>query len=195
MTIDSTPQESSQHDANEPRDASGAPTGAESATGSTVDSQGAEILRLSKEAAEFKDKYVRAYADMENIRRRYERERGDLVRFALEQAFKDFLPVLDSFEKALPESADLNGLGDSAAFAEGMVMIKRQLLEVFKKHGLEVVSAAGVAFDPNLHQAIQRIESDAVEVETVDTEFARGYVLNGRLLRPAMVSVLAPTGG
>ena len=74
-------------------------------------------------------------------------------------------------------------------------MVKRQILEVFQKHGLEPLNVKGVIFDPNLHQAIQRIDSTDVTVDTVKDEFAKGYLLHGRLLRPAMVSVLIPSVG
>ena len=152
-----------------------------------------EIERLTQDAAEFKDKYMRAVAEMENVRRRAEREKADLIKYSLESVFKDFLPALDSLEKALPESENKQEAG-SASYFEGMAMVKKQLLEVFRKHGLEAISSQGAVFDPNLHQAIQRIDSDTVETDTVGSEFARGYMLNGRLLRPAIVSVLTPGG-
>jgi molecular chaperone GrpE len=157
-----------------------------------------ELQRLQGEVADLKDKYVRSVAEMENIRRRAERERIDVAKYALESVFKDFLPVLDSFERAVPDDvvpAGSNGKGqsDGSGYLEGLLMIKRQLLDVFRKHGLEEVKAAGAAFDPNVHQAIQRIDSPDVTTETVGSEFARGYTLNGRLLRPAMVSVLMPS--
>lgn len=154
--------------------------------------------RLAQELGELKDKYLRVAAEMENMRRRMDRERSDLIKYALENVFKDFLPALDSLEKALPESGEAapkkNG-GQDPSYYEGMMMVKKQLLDVFKKHGLEIISARGAPFDPNLHQAIQRVESPNVTTDTVGDEYARGYLLNGRLLRPAMVSVLTPAGG
>lgn len=157
------------------------------------DAVAAELDRLAKETADLKDKYLRAMAEMENIRRRAEREKTDLIKYGLENVFKDFLPALDSLEQALPEGAEAKANGQDG-YREGMLMVKKQLLDVFKKHGLEPISAQGAAFDPNLHQAIQRIDSEDVKIETVGNEFARGYMLNGRLLRPAMVSVLTPGG-
>ncbi len=155
-----------------------------------------EVEKLALEAADLKDKYVRAVAEMENMRRRMERERTDLIKYGLENVFKDFLPVLDSLEKAMPESdaGHASGGGSGASYLEGMMMVKKQLQDAFRRHGLELISAKGVPFDPNLHQAIQRVESPDVDVDTVGDEFARGYMLNGRLLRPAMVSVLTPQG-
>lgn len=157
-----------------------------------------ENERLTQEALDFKDKYVRAVAEMENMRRRMDKERSDLLKYSMENVFKDFLPALDSLEKALPDSGDAkpktNG-GADPSYYEGMLMVKKQLLDTLRKHGLEAIDARGAAFDPNVHQAIQRIESANVDTDTVGDEFARGYVLNGRLLRPAMVSVLTPSGG
>ena len=158
-----------------------------------------EVSKLERELADFKDKYIRAHAEMENMRRRQERERSDLIKYGLEAIFKDLLPVLDSFEKALPgEEGGSERFADPTrivAFADGMVMVRKQLLEVCRRHGLEPIDARDAPFDPNLHQAIQRLDSSDVEVDTVGCEYARGYQLHGRLLRPAMVSVLTPSGG
>lgn len=154
--------------------------------------------KLQDEIKDLKDKYVRVHADMENMRRRQERERLELVKFGLETIFKDLLPVLDSFEKAIPEDSSVKTLTDPVsidAFAEGMIMVRRQLIEVCRKHGLEPIDAKDAPFDPHLHQAIQRVDSPDVKIDTVGNEYARGYQLHGRLLRPAMVSVLTPSGG
>lgn len=179
----------------------GAPETPDTATQSPADATDTltkDVERLTQEAQEFKDKYMRAVAEMENMRRRMERERTDLIKYSLENVFKDFLPALDSLEKALPESGDAapkaNG-GSDPSYYTGMMMVKKQLMDTFTKHGLAVISARGEPFDPNFHQAIQRVESPNVEIDTVGDEYARGYALNGRLLRPAMVSVLTPAGG
>jgi molecular chaperone GrpE len=159
--------------------------------------QGADSAEslLRSELAEFKDRYMRLLAEVENMRRRMEREKADLMKFAFEGLFKDLLPALDSLEKALPSQAtQANKSGDvKDAYFEGMIMVKRQLLEILKRHGLEKVQAAGAEFDPNIHQAIQRIESKEATKDMVKDEFALGYTLHGRLLRPAMVSVLTPS--
>ena len=130
------------------------------------------------------------------MRRRMEREKADLMKFAFEGFFKDLLPALDSLEKALPSDGTSQSLKVEArdAYFEGMLMVKRQLLDILKRHGLEKVESKGAEFDPNLHQAIQRVESKEATKDMVQEEFALGYTLHGRLLRPAMVSVLTPTG-
>ena len=174
----------------------GASAEAEPSAAAPMD-EGAEAnALLAAEVTELKDKYVRVFAEMENMRRRQERERGDLLKYALETVFKDLLPVLDSLDKAIPDQAEGAAAAKEGAggYYEGMQMVKRQLLDVCKKHGLEPITSLGVPFDPNVHQGIQRIESADVEVETVADEYARGYNLNGRLIRPAMVSVLTPVG-
>jgi len=157
-----------------------------------------ECENLRQEAAELKDKFMRTAAEMENIRRRAEREKVDVIKYALESVFRDFLPALDSLEQALPEQ-DANAPksdddAPKASYYEGMMMVKKQLLDVFRKHGLEPIHATGEPFNPNFHQAIQRIETNEVETDTVAQEYAKGYLLNGRLLRPAMVSVKTPSG-
>jgi molecular chaperone GrpE len=81
---------------------------------------------------------------------------------------------------------------EQGQFLEGIVLVKKQLNDVVAKHGLQKVEAEGTKFDPNIHQAIQKIEEDGATEETVGQEFATGYLLNGRLLRPSMVSVKVP---
>ena len=151
----------------------------------------AELDKYKEEAADFKDRYFRAIADTENLRKRHEKERSDLLKFGSEKILNDILPVLDSFEKALADSGQCEG--ENQAIYEGIKMVNRQLLDVLEKHGLQGFDSAGKEFDPNLHQAIQRIDDSSVEVETVKDEYQKGYLLNERLLRPAMVSVAVPS--
>lgn len=149
----------------------------------------AKVASLEEELAQFKDRYMRAAAETENVRRRSDKERLELSKYALEGFCRDLLPVLDSFEQATSiEGAQ----SEENSFFSGVLMVKKQLLDVLKKNGLEQISAKDQPFDPNFHQAIQRIESAEHKEETVASEFQKGYVLNGRLIRPAMVSVFIP---
>jgi molecular chaperone GrpE len=153
----------------------------------------AKIALLEQELNHYKDRYVRAVAEMENIRRRSEKERSDLLKYGLENTLKDLLPVLDSFELAVPsDTAAPESDATGKSFQSGVLMVKKQMLDILKKHGLEQIEAKDKPFDPNFHQAIQRVESSEHKEETVAGEFQKGYVLNGRLIRPAMVSVFIP---
>jgi len=164
----------------------------------------AEVERLNREMDEMRDRHLRAAAELDNVRRRMERERQDLLRYANENVLKDLMPVLDSFDKAIG-SAEVGSSNDSSggsnserdsaragALVQGMMMVRKQLMDALAKHGLEEIKSAGSAFDPNFHQAIQRIESKDIDREMVQQEFAKGYLINGRLLRAAMVSVAVP---
>ncbi len=153
-----------------------------------------ELEKSREEARMFQDKYLRQAADLENYRRRTEREKSDLLKFAAENLVKDLIPVLDSFNQAAGASreASRESSHESSGLAEGIEMVRQQLLAALRKHGLEEVPAVGSVFDPNVHQAIQRIEDAGCEAETVAQEFAKGYLLNGRLVRPAIVSVTVP---
>ena len=144
------------------------------------------IRLLEEELMEGKDKHLRQLADIENMRRRHEKERGDLLKFASEKLLQDLLPVLDSFDKAFSLESTNSGM------IEGMRMVHKQLFHILEQHGLKPVETKAAVFDPNLHQAIQRVEIDDAEEEKIQNEFQRGYTLNGRLIRPSMVSVTVP---
>lgn len=146
-----------------------------------------QLAAAQNEIEELKDKYLRAMAEMENTRRRTEREKADLLQFGLERFMVDLLPVMDSVDKALSESA-----ANPESLLKGFELTKKQLENALGKHGLAVVESEGAKFDPNLHQAIQRIESAEVDEDKVKQVFVKGYTLNGRLIRPAMVSVEVP---
>lgn len=146
------------------------------------------IKTLEEELLDSKDRYIRQAADMENMRRRQERERSDLLKYGTEKLLQDLLPVLDSLDKALVTQG-----ADSNPILEGIRMVQKQFAAVLENHGLKAIEAAGKPFDPNVHQAIQRVEHD-VETDTVKDEYQKGYSLNGRLIRPAMVSVYVPKG-
>ena len=143
----------------------------------------AERDRLAAEKADLADRLLRARAEFDNARRRAERERSEFLQFAAMDLVKDVLPVLDDFERALKvETADRN-------YAKGVELIYQRLYETLKKLGLEPIEADGRPFDPNLHQAVERVETREAEDQTVLGEFQRGYNFKGKLLRPAMVRV------
>lgn len=153
----------------------------------TLEGQLAELTaerdRLTAEKADLHDRLLRTRAEFENARRRAVRERSDFLQFAAMQLVRDILPVLDDCERALKvETADLH-------YAKGVELIYQRLFEALKKMGLEPIETAGRQFDPNLHQAVERVETDEAEDQSILSEFQRGYNFKGKLLRPAMVRV------
>jgi molecular chaperone GrpE len=132
---------------------------------------------------DYRNRYVRAIADFENFRKRTEREKADFFRYATAAVLKDVLPVLDNFDRALDHAAE----GDE--FHKGVLLIYKQLYDVLQKHGLKPIDESDVPFDPNIHEAVVREESDSVPNHTVVAVLQKGYFLHDRLLRPAMVKV------
>lgn len=157
-----------------------------------VDDLKAKVASAEAKALDFEDRYIRCLADMENLRRRTESEKRDARLYALESAFKDLLPVLDAFDKAFAAGAGLDG-DQAMSYHKGIELVHKQLLETLNKHGIKEIETKDAAFNPEYHQAISRIESDEVDSEMVGEEYVRGYSLNDRLLRAAMVQVVVPS--
>lgn len=148
----------------------------------------ARLDKALSDAKEHHDRYLRTLAESENARKRWQKERSDLQKYANEGLLKDLLPVLDSFQKA-EESMQAD---DLESVKSGVELVRKQLIDALAKNGLqEVESISKGAFNPEVHQAIQRIEGD-VDQDVVGEEFQKGYTLNGRLLRASMVSVIVP---
>lgn len=143
----------------------------------------AERDQLAAEKADLADRLLRSRAEFDNARRRFDRERSDYLQFAAMDMVRDVLPVLDDFERALKvETAD-------AGYAKGVELIYQRLSETLKKLGLEPIDTAGKLFDPNIHQAVERVPTEEGEDQAILGEFQRGYNFKGKLLRPAMVRV------
>ena len=143
----------------------------------------AERDQLAAERADLQDRLLRSRAEFDNARRRFERERSDFLQFAAMDMVKEILPVLDDFERALKvETADRK-------YSRGVELIYQRLYESLKKLGLEPIESEGKQFDPNLHQAVERVQTDKEDDQTILGEFQRGYNFKGKLLRPAMVKV------
>jgi molecular chaperone GrpE len=152
-----------------------------------TESEDSELIELKQTLGKLEDENLRLRADMQNMLRRHQKEKADATKFANEKLMNAILPVLDSFDKASDASDD-----DHEGFKKGVLLVRDQLIDSLKHHGLEGFVSQGAEFDPERHQGIQRIEDESVDSETVKDEYQKGYVLNGRLLRPAMVSVLVP---
>ncbi len=135
---------------------------------------------------ELNDRLVRQSADLENFRKRSQREKDEARQFANQGLLEKLLPVLDNFEMALVAAGDAD-----PAIRDGVQMIYDQLLGVLKESGVESVEAVGEPFDPNLHEAISQQHTNEAAEGTVMQQVQRGYKLNDRLVRPARVIVAA----
>jgi molecular chaperone GrpE len=164
-------------------DVSPADTGAPENLESQVAALTAEREKLASERAEAEDRLLRIRAEFDNFRRRVERERSDFVQYSAMETVKEVLPVVDDFDRALKvETADKE-------YAKGIELIYQRLLEILKRTGLDRIQTAGQKFDPNLHEAVQRVETEDAEDQAILDEFQAGYTFKGKLLRPAMVKV------
>jgi len=143
----------------------------------------AERDQLVAEKAELQDRMLRGRAEFDNFRKRTERERSDYIQYAAMEMVRELLPILDDFERALKvETADRE-------YAKGVELIYQRMYDSLKKMGLEPIATEGQQFDPNLHQAIERVPTKDAQDQMVLGEFQRGYNFKGKLLRPAMVRV------
>jgi molecular chaperone GrpE len=145
-----------------------------------------ETGALRREIADLRDRSLRTLADFDNFRKRSERERQDLRRYALLEPLRELLPIADNLERAI--SAE----GSAEDLKRGVAMVLRQLQDLLRRLGVREVPTDGAAFDPAVHEAVAREESAAVTAPTVAETLVRGYHLFDRLLRPAMVKVAVP---
>lgn len=154
----------------------------------SVESLIAELEQSRARAAELQDQALRVAAEMQNVRRRAERDVENAHKYALEKFGADLLPVVDSLERGLQAA----GTDESTqAVREGVELTLRILNDVLRKHGLEVVESIGQPFNPSLHEAMSMVPSPDHAPNTVMAVLQKGYTLNGRLVRPAMVVVAA----
>jgi molecular chaperone GrpE len=147
------------------------------------DPQQAELQKVKLERDSIYDRLLRKQAEFENYRKRIERERSEYIQFASAELVKELLNALDSFELAIR-----NAKTDEQTL-RGFELIYKQLLDTLGRFGLKAIEVKGQKFDPNFHQAVATTPTDQVEDHTILEELRKGYLLNGRLLRPAMVNV------
>jgi molecular chaperone GrpE len=150
------------------------------------------VEALSKESADYKDKLLRTLAEMENLRRRTEREIADTRLYAISAFARDVIAVADNMQRALGaldaelrEKAD----GGTKALLDGVELTERELLKVLEKHGVKKFDPLGEKFDPNLHQAMYEIPDPSQPAGTVAQVVQPGYMIGERVLRPALVAV------
>lgn len=148
-----------------------------------------QLAEKEKENEELKEKnnqLLRHVADVENFKKRLEKERNDLREFANESLIKDLLPVVDNLELAVSHAREQE---NTTALLEGVENVLKGFLQVITKYGVTAIESQGAAFDPAFHNAVMQQEDDSVEDQTVIQELQKGYLLKNRLLRPSMVMV------
>lgn len=150
------------------------------------------VAQLSEDVVEARDAALRAQADAQNVKRRAEQDVEKARKFALERFCNELLPVADNLERALEAAA-----GDEEVvkpIAQGIELTLKSFHDAMKKFNIEAVDPQGEPFDPQLHQAMSMVENGEVEPNTVIAVMQKGYTLNGRLVRPAMVMVSKAAG-
>ena len=139
-----------------------------------------------KDLEELKDKYYRALADLDNLRKRAAIEREEIITFANESLIVALLPIVDSFDRAF---GSFQKSASSEEIIKGIALIKKQLEDTLAKCGVSPIDALGKSFDPNYHEAVMKKSSGEHEDETVIEVLQKGYMLRGKVIRPAMVIV------
>ncbi|MEW5737827.1 MAG: nucleotide exchange factor GrpE [Myxococcota bacterium] len=145
--------------------------------------RGRDLMQKLKDEHE---KMLRAAADLENYKKRAQKEKEEVQKFGVEKLLKDVLPVFDNFDRALDHA---NSAADFDSFKKGVMMIRKQFEDTLGKHGVKSFSAKGEAFDPTRHEAMSSAETADMPPNHVYSEVLRGFTLNDRLVRPALVVV------
>ncbi len=157
------------------------------ASGAAGDDLEARLARAETEAAEMKDAWIRARAETENVRKQGQADVARAYKYAIDKFAVELLPVKDALELSLSSP------GDADSLREGVALTLKQLDAALTKAGIVEIAAAGERFDPHRHQAMAMIDSEA-PANTVVQVFQKGYLLNDRVLRPALVAVAKPDG-
>ena len=180
-----TPAPEAAHEAEAVQDAAG------------IDLRDLEIAQLKEEAAQFKDRLLRTAADMENLRKRAEREKAEATLYAATNFARDLLSVADNMQRALAAvTQEARDKADEATknLLAGVEMTERELLKVFERYNIRKVETVGAKFDPNVHQALFEVPTKDHPPGTVVQEMQSGFAIGDRCLRPAMVGVAKAEG-
>jgi molecular chaperone GrpE len=182
---ESTPSEAAGHAPEETPDPSPDPTTSSDGPEEPSDIQ-AELAKAQAEAQEHYERFLRTAAELDNFRKRKDREVSDLRKYANQNLLKELLNVVDNLERAIGATQDAD---TTDGLVEGVDMTLKELLKIFENAGVRPIEAVDQPFDPNLHEAVMQEASDAVPENTVIRELQKGYQIHDRLLRPAMVVV------
>ena len=145
-----------------------------------------QLSKLEEEVNTWKTDYYKVFADMENLKRRLEKEHQNSLKFMMQSFIEELLPVVDNFERSLNVQ---NPSEEVQTFLKGYQMIFEQLMAILKKNGVEVIEAQGKEFDPNLHQAVMTAHDENFDHNVVVEELQKGYKLKDRVIRASLVKV------
>ncbi|MDD4956521.1 MAG: nucleotide exchange factor GrpE [Candidatus Omnitrophica bacterium] len=158
-------------------------------SGGDIHITGEEMETLRKKAEErdsFHDKWLKVHAEYENTRRRLEKDKNDQVKFANEMIISQLVPIMDNFDLAFNA---MESAPEKSSVMEGIKIIQKEFHRVLEDNGVRKIDTHGQQFDPNLHEAVAMVDSVDIKDNTIVEEVRAGYMLNGRLLRPAQVKV------
>lgn len=190
------PQDDEQVQGVEPEAAEQAPEATESEealAAPTVETLMEEVAALQAQVTEQTESVLRAQAEMQNVRRRAERDVENAHKFALDKFSADLLPIIDSLERALDAAENLENEA-AKAMSDGVELTLKMFVDTLGKHGIEQLNPVGEPFNPEFHQAMSMVPNPDMEPNSVMAVMQKGYVLKGRLVRPAMVVVSKAAG-
>jgi molecular chaperone GrpE len=144
------------------------------------------LVEQAKEASKYQDQYLRALAELDNAKKRLDREREEFIRLSSARLVSQMLPILDSFQQALKV---IDASHDPEPTVAGVRLIFRQLMELLEKEGVKRIDALGKPFDASVHEAVQQVETNGYPEHTVVEEVQAGYTLHETVIRPALVKV------
>ncbi len=145
-----------------------------------------DLSEKAKTSDECYDKWLRAHAELDNARKRMNKEKEEFLKFANEDLIIRLIPIVDNFDRAL---VSVKHTDETDAVLKGVKMVQKELHSLFKDHGVEVIESMSKKFDPHLHEAIAVVETDEYPEDTIIEEVQTGYTLKGRLIRPSIVKV------
>lgn len=167
--------------------AEGAKKAAQPPKGKMIEVAEADYQKIVEEAAAYKDKYVRLYAEFENARKRMDRDRQEFIRYANEGIITEFLGILDNLERCV-EAAQAKH-EDYTAFLKGVEMVMAQTHEMLKRSGVRSIEAQGKMFDPHVHEILMQEEAEGVDEGVILEEFQKGYMIADRVVRTSKVKI------
>jgi len=165
------------------------PADADASPERTIGQLRQQLADAQAEATANHDRFLRERAELENFKKRMQREKADALRFACEPLVRELLPVVDNLERAVD-----HGAGNGQSVVDGVRLVLKSLLEVLGRHGVKRIDAVGEQFDPTRHEAMAQVASAEHEPNQVIAQHHSGYLLHDRLLRPALVTVSSRKG-